>query len=137
MVRKLLRFSWIFSKPRKFSRLNFCSTESWHHEKIFPQQWQRFQKLSAKRLGSNLQKKLTRQWLAICFISDSLQLYLFSCDCMVILESVKSAYTCVSIVLSSISEYDNDSFKENSPEECKAFVETLVAVLQSWKIMNV
>ena len=31
-VRKLLQFSWIFSKPWKFSLLNFCSTESWHHE---------------------------------------------------------------------------------------------------------
>ena len=27
-VRKLSRFWWIFSKPRKFSLLNFCSTES-------------------------------------------------------------------------------------------------------------
>ena len=34
-VRKLSRFSRIFSKPRKFSLLNFCSTESWHHEEIF------------------------------------------------------------------------------------------------------
>ena len=43
---------------------------------------------------------------------------------MVILESVKSAHTCVSNVLSSISEYANDSFKENSPEEYEVFVET-------------
>jgi len=28
MVRKLSRFSWIFIKPRKFSLLNFCSSES-------------------------------------------------------------------------------------------------------------
>ena len=46
---------------------------------------------------------------------------------MVILESVKSAHICVSNVLSSISEYANDSFKENSPEERGIFVETLVA----------
>ena len=32
-------------------------------------------------------------------------------------------------VLSSISEYANDSFKENSHEEHEAFIETLVAVL--------
>ena len=48
---------------------------------------------------------------------------------MVILDNVKSAHTCVSNVLSSISEYANDSFKENSCEELEAFVETLVAVL--------
>ena len=50
---------------------------------------------------------------------------------MVILESVKSAHTCVSnvYVLSSISEYANDSFKENSCEEREAFIETLVATL--------
>ena len=48
---------------------------------------------------------------------------------MVILESVKSAHTCVSNVLLSISGYANDSFKENSHEEREAFVETLVAVL--------
>ena len=48
---------------------------------------------------------------------------------MVILESVKSAHTCVSNVLSSISEYANDSFKEKLPEEREVFVETLVAVL--------
>jgi len=47
---------------------------------------------------------------------------------MVILESMKSAHTCVSNVLSSISEYANDSFKENSCEEREAFIETLVAV---------
>jgi len=47
------------------------------------------------------------------------------------------AHTCVSNVLSSISEYADDSFKENSCEECKTFVETLVAVLQGWKTMNV
>ena len=45
---------------------------------------------------------------------------------MVILESVKPAHICVSNVLSSISEYANDSFKENSREECESFVETLV-----------
>ena len=78
------------------------------------------------------ENKLTRKRLVICFILDSLQLKLFSsCDCMVILESVKSARTCVSNVLSSISEYANDSFKENSRREAEreAFVETLVAVL--------
>ena len=32
-------------------------------------------------------------------------------------------------VLSSISEYANENFKENSSEECEAFIETLVAVL--------
>ena len=48
---------------------------------------------------------------------------------MVILKSVKSVHTCVNNVLSSISEYANDSFKENSCEECEAFVEMLVAVL--------
>ena len=48
---------------------------------------------------------------------------------MVILESMKSALTCDSNVLSSISKYANDSFKENSRDECKNFVETLVAVL--------
>ena len=52
---------------------------------------------------------------------------------MIILESVKSAHTCVSDVLSSISEYANDSFKENSCEERETFVQMLVAVLQSWK----
>ena len=31
-VRKLLQFLSIFSKPWKFSLLNFCSTESWRHE---------------------------------------------------------------------------------------------------------
>ena len=41
---------------------------------------------------------------------------------------MKSTYTCVSNVLSSISKYANDSFKENSHEEHEAFVETLVAV---------
>ena len=46
---------------------------------------------------------------------------------MVILESVKSAHACVSNVLSTISEYANGSFKENSPEEREVFVETLVA----------
>ena len=40
-------------------------------------------------------------------------------------------------VLSSISEYVNGSFKENLREEREAFVETLVAVLWSWKTMNV
>ena len=48
---------------------------------------------------------------------------------MVILESVKSAHTCVSNVLSSISKYANDSFEKNSRDECKTFVEMLVAVL--------
>ena len=48
---------------------------------------------------------------------------------MVILESVKFTHTCVSNVLSSISEYANDSFKENLREEREAFGETLVAVL--------
>ena len=48
---------------------------------------------------------------------------------MVILESVKSAYKCVSNVLSFISEYAYDSFKENSREECKALIEMLVAAL--------
>jgi len=56
---------------------------------------------------------------------------------MVILENVKSAHTCISNVLLSISEYANDSFKENSCEEGEAFVEMLVAVLWSWKTMNV
>ena len=59
---------------------------------------------------------------------------------MVVLESVKSAHTCVSNVLSSISEYANDSFKESSRDERderETFVETLVAVLQSWKTVNV
>ena len=56
---------------------------------------------------------------------------------MVILESVKSAHTRVSNhILSSISKYANDSFKKNSREEHETFVETLVAVLQSWKTMN-
>jgi len=32
-------------------------------------------------------------------------------------------------VLSSISQFANDSFKKNSCEECEAFVEMLVAVL--------
>ena len=32
-------------------------------------------------------------------------------------------HTCFSNVLSSISEYANDSFKENSREECEAFLE--------------
>ena len=36
---------------------------------------------------------------------------------------------CVSNVLSSISKYANDSFKENPHEKREAFVETLVAVL--------
>ena len=41
--------------------------------------------VSAKRLGSNLQKKLTRKPLVVCFISVSLQLYFFpSCDCIAI-----------------------------------------------------
>ena len=48
---------------------------------------------------------------------------------MVILESVKSAHTRVSNVLSSIFEYANDILKENSPEEREVFVEMLVAVL--------
>ena len=49
---------------------------------------------------------------------------------MVILESIKSAHTRVSNVLSSISEYAKDSFKENScAEERKVFVQMLVAVL--------
>jgi len=56
---------------------------------------------------------------------------------MVILASVKSAHTCVSTVLSSISEYANDSFKEKLPEEREVFVETLVAVLYSWKTIYV
>ena len=55
---------------------------------------------------------------------------------MVILESMKSEHTCVSNVLSSISKYANDSFKENSREEHEAFVEILVVVLLSWKTMN-
>ena len=38
-------------------------------------------------------------------------------------------HTRVSNVLSSISENANDNFKENSWEERKAFIETLVAVL--------
>ena len=71
MVRKLSWFSRIFSEPRKFSLLNFYSAESWQHEKYSTVV---AKNLSAKRLGSNLQKKLTRKWLAICFISDSLQL---------------------------------------------------------------
>jgi len=33
--RKLSRFLWIFSKLQKFSLLNFCSAESWHHEKFW------------------------------------------------------------------------------------------------------
>ena len=45
---------------------------------------------------------------------------------MVILES---AHTCVSNVLLSISEYTNDSFKENLHEEHEALNEKLVAVL--------
>jgi len=48
---------------------------------------------------------------------------------MVILESVKSAHACVSNVLLSISEYANDSVKDDSCEECEAFIEMLVAVL--------
>jgi len=48
---------------------------------------------------------------------------------MVILESVKSAHTCDSNVLASISKYANDSFKENPHDECENFVETLVTVL--------
>ena len=50
---------------------------------------------------------------------------------MVILESAKSAHTCVSSYneFSSISEYANDSFKENSREKHEAFIEILVAVL--------
>ena len=46
---------------------------------------------------------------------------------MIILESVH-AHTCVSNVLSSISKYANDNFKENSCEEREGFIETLVAV---------
>ena len=46
---------------------------------------------------------------------------------MVILESVKSAHKSVSYILSSFSEHANDGFKENSSEEHKAFIETLVA----------
>jgi len=49
---------------------------------------------------------------------------------MVILESMKSAHTHVSNVTSSVSEYANDSFEENSYEECETFVETLVTDLQ-------
>ena len=45
---------------------------------------------------------------------------------MVILESMTSAHKCVNNVLLSISEYANDSFKENSREERESFVETLV-----------
>ena len=56
---------------------------------------------------------------------------------MVILESVKCTHTHVSNVLSSISKYANDSFKENSLEEHEAFVEMLVAVSLSWKPINV
>ena len=48
---------------------------------------------------------------------------------MIILESVKSAHTYFNNVLLSISEYANDSFKENSREEREAFIETLVVVL--------
>jgi len=53
------------------------------------------------------------------------------------LGKLKSAHTCVSNVLSSISEYADYGFKENSREEHETFVKTLVAVLQSWKTMNV
>ena len=55
-------------------------------------------------------------------------LLISSCDCMVI---VKSAHTlvCQYNVLSSISKYANDNFKENSREECEAFIEMLVAIL--------
>ena len=50
-------------------------------------------------------------------------------SCMVILESMKSTHTCVSNILSSISEHVNDIFKENSRKEREAFVEMLTAVV--------
>ena len=50
---------------------------------------------------------------------------------------LKSAHSCVSNVLSAISEYADDSFKENLCEERETFVETLIAVLQIWKTMNI
>ena len=53
------------------------------------------------------------------------------------LGKLKSAHARVSNELSSISKYADDSFKENSREERETFVETLVAVLQSWKTMVV
>jgi len=53
---------------------------------------------------------------------------------MVILESVKSAHTRVSNVLSFISKYANDSFKENSREKRETFVETLVAALKTMNL---
>ena len=43
--------------------------------------------------------------------------------------SSRNLHTRFSNVLSSIFEYVNDSFKENSREECEAFAEVLVAVL--------
>jgi len=39
-------------------------------------------------------------------------------------------HKCVSNVFSSISQHVNDSFKENSYEECEAFIETLVTVVE-------
>jgi len=60
-------------------------------------------------------------------VSDLFHLGLASTVVLLILESVtRSAHTCVGIinVLSSISEYANDSFKENSRKEREAFVET-------------
>ena len=58
-------------------------------------------------------------------VSDLFHLGLASTVVLLILESVtRPAHTCVSNVLLSISEYANDSFKENSRKEREAFVET-------------